>query len=122
MDEITLDWASAEVDDGTLEVPLGGELPRKWKASFERTVALLHGGQWGNVKLKKGRVRVNDVAEDRADELRHFLEGVVQQANADCGAEQADEAHDGDGDADDRDAQITARFRAFAAESDEVSR
>jgi hypothetical protein len=119
MDEITLDWASAEVDDGTLEVPLNGEPPRGWKASFERTVALLPGGQWGRVKLKKGRVRVRDVGEGREEELRHFLEGVIQQGNADCGVDQADDAADGDGDADDSDAQMAARFRSFAAEPDE---
>ena len=118
MDDVTLDWASAEVDDGRLEVPLRGEPPRGWKASFKQTVALLPSGEWGKVVLKKGRVRVRDVVEGREDDVRHFLEGVVQQANADREAEAADEAGDGDGDADDRDAQMTARFRAFAAEPD----
>src|SRR5207248_10217980 len=59
---VTLDWSSAEVHDGQLEVGLRGELPKEWKDKFERTVGLLPRGDWGKVTLKKARVRVNDVA------------------------------------------------------------
>lgn len=118
MDDVTLDWASAEVDDGRLEVPLRDDAPREWKVTFKRTVALLPGGEWGKVVLKKSRVRVHDVAEGTEDELRHFLEGVVQQANA-SNEEQANDTRDGDSEVDDRDAQMTARFRSFAVASDE---
>jgi hypothetical protein len=46
MSGVTLDWSSAEVRDGKLEVRLRGERPPGWKDSFERTVALLAGGDW----------------------------------------------------------------------------
>lgn len=114
-----LDWSSAEVHDGTLEVGLRGELPKGWKKSFEGTVELLPGGDWGKVKLKKNRVRVHDVAAGGEDRLRHFLESVVLQANADheeiepeTGEEDQDEAAEADG----LDSEMTERFRSFAAE------
>jgi hypothetical protein len=53
MSGVTLDWSSAEVRDRRLELRLRGELPRGWKQSFERTVALLDGGEWGKVRLMK---------------------------------------------------------------------
>ena len=117
MSGVRLDWSSAEVRDGKLEVALRGELPTGWKAGFVRTVALLHGDEWGKVKLKKDRIRVHHVSEGDEDRLRHFLESVVLQANA--AAEPAEaEAHK-DGAADDDDSSnlntaMTERFRSFA--------
>ena len=113
-----LDWSAAEVGDGRLEVPLSGEPAREWKASFEQTVALLSGGQWGEVKLKKHRVRVDDVGEGREAELHHFLEGVVQQANATCEENGGTEAGQDDPAENDRDVEMTERFRGFAAAPD----
>jgi hypothetical protein len=122
MTDMTLDWASAVVRDGKLEVPLRGELPSGWKDSFERTVALLPSGGWGKVRLKKDRVRVRDVPEGDEDQLRHFLESVVMQANQ-AHERPHDEAGDeraADGDRHDpRDAGMTERFRSFAAEHDD---
>ncbi len=122
MTDITLDWASAEVHDGKLEVPLRGELPSGWKDTFERTIALLPSGGWGKVRLKKERVRVRDVAEGDEDQLRHFLESVVMQANQahERPDEEADDDRDADADRHDpRDAEMTERFRSFAAEQDD---
>jgi hypothetical protein len=79
---INLAWASADVEDGGLTVPLDGKPPKAWKQSFERTVTLLGDGEWGRVRLKKGVVEVSDVALGTADKLRHHLEAVVAQANA----------------------------------------
>lgn len=115
----TLDWSSAQVHDGKLEVGLRGERPPGWKDSFDQTVALLPAGDWGKIRLKKDRVRVHDVVEDDVDRLHNFLEGVVQQANA--AQEEAEEAAPDDQEADDesadpRDAELTERFRSFAAE------
>ena len=45
-------------------------------------MTLLGGGDWGTVSLKGAKVRVTDVTEGSEDELRHFLEAAVQQANA----------------------------------------
>ena len=115
-----LDWSSAEVHDGTLEVGLTGEVPKGWKQRFEGTVAALPGGHWGKISLKKNRVRVHDVAEGGEDRLRHFLESVVLQANAADEPDQPEadgEARDGKEDeTDPLDIEMTERFRSFAAE------
>ena len=81
MSGVTLDWSSAEVSDGTLEVSLQGEPFAGWEDGFDRTVALLPGGEWGKVRLKKNRIRVHHVREGCEERLRHFLESVVLQAN-----------------------------------------
>jgi hypothetical protein len=118
MDPVMLDWSSAHVDDGRLEVPLSSEPAREWKASFEQTVALLSGGQWGKVKLKKHRVRVDDVEEGQESELHHFLEGVVLQANATCEENGDTDTGQDETAQDDRDVEMTARFRGFATAPD----
>jgi hypothetical protein len=127
MSNVKLAWASAEVEDGTLIVGLEGEVPKDWKRSFERTVALLGDGEWGEVQLKKSAVRVKDVAPGSEEKLRHHLESVVTQANATLERTQSeseseseensetDEAGEGDG----PDAEMTAQFRAFG-ESEEA--
>ena len=93
MSGIELDWSSAEVHDGKLEVGLSGDLPRGWKDSFERTVGLLGAGRWGGVELKKDRVRVGEVAEGDESRVHHFLESVVLQANS---AHEEPEPEDGE--------------------------
>jgi hypothetical protein len=126
MSSIKLDWAGAEVRDATLTVALEGELPKDWKRSFERTVALLGDGDWGEIRLKKGAVRVRDVAPGTEEKLRHHLEAIVTQANAAHERQEA-EAHAEDRDGEDEegndgsdderqgpDAEMTAQFRAFA--------
>jgi hypothetical protein len=118
----SLNWSDAEVKDATLVVSLEGELPTGWKKSFDRTVTLLRGGDWGKVQLKKGSVRVSDVEPDTEEKLRHFLESVVEQANADHppdepdsdDRDEADEGQDGDDEGDGPDTQMTERFRSFA--------
>ncbi len=116
-----LDWRSAEVRDGTLTVNLSGERPKQWQRGFEQTVALLSGGEWERVECGPGAVKVTGVRAGGEDRLRHFLESVVLQANAAHQAAHpeadgiADEAGDGpETQADDPDAELTARFRAFA--------
>jgi hypothetical protein len=88
-------------------------------------VALLGGGAWGAIEVKKGAVRVADVEPGSEDKLRHHLEAVVQHANADhepdaSGESEDDEAPDaggsepGTGDEDDGpDAEMTRRFRSL---------
>lgn len=116
-----LQWSAAEVRSGTLTVPIDGDRPKGWNATFQQTVRLLGGGAWGDVSLKGPKVTVTDVAEGSEDELRHFLEGVVQQANAthvdtDDGDEAPGEADDTAGDdGDDADGRMTSRFRDFDA-------
>jgi hypothetical protein len=116
----TLQWSAAKVRNGTLTVAIDGDRPKGWKATFEQTVRLLGGGAWGEVSLKSGKVRVADIGEGSEDELRHFLEGVVQQANAthvepeDDAEDQTDGTEDEQAeDGDDADARMTSRFRDF---------
>lgn len=126
MSDVGVNWATAQVDKGNLNVELDGELPRGWKKSFERTVRLLGGGDWGEVRIKKGNVRIAGVMPGTEEKLRHFLDSAVTQANADHRESQparsGDEGREGDeapaGERDDPDAEMTARFRAFAAEAD----
>lgn len=121
MEPPTLSWRTAEVRDGTLTVEIDGNRPEGWKATFHQTVRLLGGGGWGEVSLKRGVVRVSEVPEGSEDELRHFLEGAVQQANAthvepdDDAEDQADEPDEEEEDGDDTDARMTSRFRDFGA-------
>lgn len=124
MSGVALDWSSAEVHDGTLEVGLSGERPKGWKESFQRTVALLHGRNW-KIELKKDRVRVQDVAQGGEERVRHFLESVVLQANADHEETRVDAHEEPEGDEDEPDepkgpdAEMTERFRSFAAGPDD---
>ncbi len=125
MSGVSLDWSSAEVRDGKLEVALRGELPAGWKDSFVRTVTLLHGDEWGKVTVKKDRIRVHRVAEGDEDRLRHFLESVVLQANAAVEPVEAEDHKDGDADEDessDLNTAMTRRFRSFAADTDKQER
>jgi hypothetical protein len=114
-----LNWAAAEVEDATLIVALEGDLPSGWKKGFESTVRLLGSGEWGKVQIKKRTVVVKDVSPGGEEKLRHFLESVVEQANAshppaesesDAGDEDAAAAGDDDG----ADALMAKRFRSFA--------
>ncbi len=127
---VTLDWSTAEVEDGRLTVELSGELPDGWKQSFRHTAALLGGtpGDWSAIELGKQKVRVNAVLPGAEERLRHFLESAVTQANASTEPEdfEHNDEHDDDdsqageedGDHSDHegpdDAELTARFRAFA--------
>jgi len=123
MSEPKLDWGKAEVREAELTVTLDGDLPRGWKDTFERTAELLGRGEWGKLKLKKRTVCVSGVAPGVEDKLRHFLESVVQQANADHPpAESESEADEDARDSEDvsedsggtEDAEMTERFQSFA--------
>jgi hypothetical protein len=114
-----LDWSTATVKDAKLTVELEGKPPSGWKQGFASTVRLLGSGDWGEVTLKKQTVRVKDVVGGEEDRLRHFLDSVVDQANAshpsepDESEDEADNASESE-DAKGPDAEMTARFRAFA--------
>jgi hypothetical protein len=130
MPAVKLKWSSAQVEDARLTVELEGDPPKGWKQSFETTAKLLDNGSWGEVKLKKGTVRVDDLGEADPEKLRHYLESVVEQANATTGAEAEDEDEDEDDESEARDdedesqsrddggdSEMTERFRSFG-ESD----
>jgi hypothetical protein len=112
-----LDWSSAQVSDGKLTVKLSGKPSKPWTGVFERTVKLLGGGDWDDVELKSGQVKVTGVEEGMEGSLRHFLEGVVQEANATLASDEDEKGEDEDakGDHDDGDSRMTERFREFGA-------
>lgn len=113
-----LNWAGAKVKDGRLAVELQGEVPSGWKKSFQNTVRLLGAGEWGPVEVQKRTVRVSGLVPGVEEKLRHFLESVVEQANAAHPPKEseADEPEQQAGDDDEGpDAVMTERFRSFSA-------
>lgn len=119
MTNIKLEWPAAEVEDSDLTVPLDGEISKTWKATFENIVRLLGRGEWGEVQLRKGNVRVSDVTPGSEEKLRHHLEAIVAQANAGERTEE-DDAPPPEDDAEPEeqedhgpDAEMAARFRSF---------
>jgi hypothetical protein len=125
MAEPQLDWSSAEVHDSKLSVPLDGEPPRGWRDTFERTAALLGANDWDSVKLKGRQVEVTGLKQGGEEKLRHYLESIVQEANAAHAPEENEESDDdersGDHDEDSveeraasPDTEMTERFRSFA--------
>jgi hypothetical protein len=126
MSDVKHNWSTAKVDDSKLTVDLDGELPSGWKDSFDAVARLLaSSADWGEVSLKKKSVGVADVSEGSEERLRHFLESVVEQANADhqpddSERDDSDEDPDGDEERDDDrddtgpDAEMSERFRSFA--------
>lgn len=116
-----LNWAAAEVKDGTLSVGLEGELSEEWTQSFETTVRLLGGGEWGEISIEESTVQVSDVAPGSEGKLRHHLESVVDQANADSTADEEEESSEADSESAEEagpDSEMTERFRSFG-EADE---
>lgn len=117
MDEVHLDWSTAEVADRTLTVRLAGDPPRGWKAHARTTVGLLGPGEWGRIRVKKGSVSVEDVPAGCEERLRHRLESIVQQANVAAAAEElarAGERRSGpDRDPGDPDVVMQRRFRSY---------
>jgi hypothetical protein len=130
MSSAKLNWTTATVENSKLEVGLEGDIPSGWKESFETTARLLGRGDWGEVRVKKQTVRVDDVTPGTEEKLRHFLESVIVQANADHAppkseSEPESESAGDDGEADDEegpDAEMTHRFRSFAGDDQDAPR
>jgi hypothetical protein len=114
--EIAIDWESAAVDAGRLTVGLTGEPPTGWKKRVEQVVERLErpSNAWGAIKVSKARIRVDEVPPGSEDELHHFLESAVLQANADLRPDADDDASPDDERSED-DERMTDAFRAFAA-------
>ncbi|MEA2158470.1 MAG: hypothetical protein QOD66_850 [Solirubrobacteraceae bacterium] len=119
MSEINLNWNSAKVKDAKLTVELDGEASSEWKHSFDDTVRLLGGGDWGSVRVKKQTVRVDDVIPGGEDTLRFFLESVVEQANATQRPPDEPEQASDDSAASGVDGEMTERFRSFSGEDED---
>jgi hypothetical protein len=117
MASANLNWSTAKVKDGKLAVELDGEIDSDWRDSFETTVKLLGGGEWGTIKVKKTKVEVSEVSPGAEEKLRHHLESVVDQANASQEPDEPEGEQDSgvdEGEQRGPDAEMTERFRAFA--------
>jgi hypothetical protein len=112
---VRIDWGSAEVEDGTLSVELGGPVPKGWVKRAEEVLTLLgtHAG-WGKISVSKRKLKASDVQEGSEEQLRHLLESAITQANAALGVDDAgDEDEEGDPRVD-ADRRLARAFRAFA--------
>ncbi len=122
MSEIKLNWSSARVKDGELKVDLEGKPGSEWKRSFDDTVRLLGGGDWGRLRVKQGAVQIEAIVPGEEDKVRFFLESVVEQANASQHAHESEESSETDRDgATGVDAEMAERFRSFSDEESESS-
>lgn len=115
----SIDWASATVQDRDLTVALAGEPSAAWAQRVQAVLERLErpGSAWGATKVTKTRIRVKAVTAGREDDLRHLLDGAVQQANADFAAPDQDDA--GDGELSEADGAMTEAFRSFSDETPE---
>jgi Family of unknown function (DUF6328) len=111
---VEIDWGGASVRDRRLTVGLTEKPPRAWGRRFRGVVALLEPGRgdWGEVRLKSGTITVANVSEGDEGEIHHFLESVVQQANAEPEPERERELTPPQA----RDRQLAEAFQAFARE------
>jgi hypothetical protein len=125
----TIDWASADIDDGALKVQLTGDAVKGWAKDLAGVLALLESSnqRWGAVRISKNVITVSDVQQGAEQDLRHFLESVVLQVNSDLGLQSVEDgapeqatgqdSHDGDCEDGDRraaDRHMAAEFRGFA--------
>jgi hypothetical protein len=113
--QASIDWASAEVRGGELTVALAGEADAQWAERVQAIVERLDrpGSAWGATKVTEATVTVEGVGAGAEEDLRHFLEGAVQQANADYAPEVRDDAGEQPSD---EDSAMTEAFRSFAAD------
>jgi hypothetical protein len=131
MPEPTLDWSTAEVKDSKLTVQVDGDLPDGWQDTFNTTVKLLGGGAWGEIKLDEQKAEVSDLTPGDEEKIKHFLESVVQQANATHHSDEDEERGEGDDDGEDQedeeeseqesdeDKEMADRFQSFAKDDSE---
>jgi len=114
-----IDWTTAAVRDRRLTVEIAGEPGREWSARVRELAERLDspGSDWGEIALKKAKLRVEDVAEGAEADLRHLLESAVLQANAEFAPDDDEDGEDGEGSEEDR--AMTAAFRAFAESGDD---
>jgi hypothetical protein len=112
-------WDSAEVREGVLVVEISGDVSKAWTERLTKVIDRLDApGRWGAVKVGRAKLTVRDVAQGAEADLRHVLEGAVQQTNADL-APPPPETSDAD-EPSAADAEMTAAFRSFGAASDDA--
>ncbi|HEY2181140.1 MAG TPA: hypothetical protein VGH09_05655 [Solirubrobacteraceae bacterium] len=115
---LEIDWSSAEVHGGDVTVELAGKVSKQSRERFEAVRSLLgeSSGGWDEVKLVKRTIHVRGLRPGEEHELRHFLDTVVVQVNAELPSrdEEAEQASGPSDRAAIADAEMTATLRSFA--------
>ncbi len=107
-DEVSIDWAKADAQDGKVKLPLAGRASKRWAEEaasiFERLEPM-----WP-IEVKTKHIVVDGVTPGQESDVRHIIESAVLEANARL-------AKDSDSDADDgqepTDEEMARTFRAF---------
>jgi hypothetical protein len=110
-----IDWASAEVHDGDVVVELTGKSSKAWSDSFEGVLHLLgHGtGGWGEIDHDKKAIKVHGLQAGAEGDLRHFLEAVVVQVNAELAESEPESSAEPADPQEIEDREMTATLRSF---------
>lgn len=111
-----IDWSSAEVHEGNVVVALTGKSSKAWSDSFDGVLRLLgHGtGGWGEIAHDKKTISVKGLQPNAEGDLRHFLEAVVVQVNAELAEPEPASEHAEPADPQQiEDQEMTATLRSF---------
>ena len=111
-----IDWSSAEVHDGNVVVALTGKSSKAWSDSFDGVLRLLgHGtGDWGEIAHDKKTITVGGLQPKAEARLRHFLEAVVVQVNAELAEPTGESEQPEPADPQElEDREMTATLRSF---------
>jgi hypothetical protein len=87
----TIDWGSAEVQEGELSVPVRPDPDFAFLKVFD--MVLIESppppgaAAWGQVQFASGRIVVSDVQPGSSSALEQFLDGVVREADERVGPE-----------------------------------
>ena len=86
----TIDWGSAEVEEGELSVPVQPDPDFAFLTVFDMVLIETPppgAAAWGQVQFAGGRIVVSDVQPGSAPALEQFLDGVVSEADERVGPE-----------------------------------
>jgi hypothetical protein len=110
-----IDWASAEVHQGHVVVGLTGKPSKAWSESFDGVLRLLgHGtGGWGEIGHDKKTIKVQALQPKAERDLRHFLEAVVVQVNAELAESEPEPQVEPSDPQELEDQAMTATLRSF---------
>jgi hypothetical protein len=110
-----IDWASAEVHEGNVVVALTGKASKAWSESFDGVLRLLGSGTggWGELAHDKKTIKVQGLQPKAEGDLRHFLEAVVVQVNAELAESEPEPQAEPTDPQELEDQEMTATLRSF---------
>jgi hypothetical protein len=120
-EQVQIDWANVAVRDGSLSVRLTGDVPKGWDKDFKVVLALLGKGSdgWGEINVNKKAIEVANVRQGSEGDLRHLLESVLLQVNADLQGDHAQADEQGGQDpVQQADDAMAETFRGFAVQDE----